>query len=331
MINIDDIADSIRPRHVIFKNPQGEDIKLCEEIFIARDITSLRDREKYLCNIIEAEERMPVCKFINVTSLKYTIGLTIKPRKGQPSGHELQDIMSTPNPFEFLNLIHAAKRRSLALIEQCKMELKYTDDLHTIELILESYMSIDGKYQKQSYLLNFGNFTGHYFNKNEFSQVLQAIVKASDAQPLHLPRQPIATNKFHKLSKVNNRVSSFESTLDQRQLKQIFDLVVEIGLFKKPFTVLDLTNLLENSLTVPISVNNNRDLTALFDCLYQEKYICKNWQSVINKYRCLIGPTGAVITSKNLSATKTNISTKSDNFKKINKIIEKLSITMIKS
>ena len=120
------------------------------------------------------------------------------------------------------------------------------------------------------------------------------------------------------------QAKAFESVLTCEQIQKIYDLVIEIKLFKLPLTVTDLDKLFSNSLTNPLHVSNNINLATLFNCLSNAKYITNEWQSVIEENKCFLGTRGAKMIANTLAVSNNKKDSRSDVYRKIDVAIKEL-------
>ncbi|MHA4810460.1 hypothetical protein ACX0G9_20305 [Flavitalea flava] len=174
MIDIEKIADIIRPKETVIKlipdtdptkeaqGPIFQDKPFNKKIYQARDIRDFAKRKEYLLSVIEKEkEKENTPQFTSFPQIIIN-GETLNFEKfGLP-----KEIRLKPN---------------LELISQCEVEIKQVNDLIRIKQIVAEYSAIEGENERIYYLLHAsdgitdnGYYPPQYYSKNEFSQILAA-------------------------------------------------------------------------------------------------------------------------------------------------------------
>lgn len=175
MIDIEKIADNVRAKETVFNvttpcNPPIQIWPLEKEVFIARDIKDLNDRQKYLLDIIKTEKE-------NETTEKYGVpllnGLKI-------NGKEIN--------FNFPEKVRITM--NARLVNHCESELMQLADLLYITKIVNEFKAIEGENKKLHYLLKGKDGyaksmykSPEYYTENEFAQIVETAAKMTCEKP----------------------------------------------------------------------------------------------------------------------------------------------------
>lgn len=178
MIDIEKIADSIRPKAITY-NSTGSSLAakgdfifseypLRKEIFKARDIKNLNERKDYLLKIITEQKEL-------ATTPKY-----VKPLF---KGFEINDKW-VPLKEKEIKL-----EPDQELIQQCENELLIINDLLVIDKIIIEYSEIKGENEKRHYLIyakdgqtNNAYQQPKYYTVYEFAQIIETIAAMLNKQ-----------------------------------------------------------------------------------------------------------------------------------------------------
>src|SRR5258708_808683 len=194
MIDIEKIADSIRPKETVIKlmnNPVKDDQlpyfqeePYCKQIFLARDIKALAQRKEYLLSVIGQEnEKDNTPQYIEPIRIISNGKQIIGPGQGLP-----EKLRLLPNKM---------------LIDQCNTEIKQVTDLLRIEQILNEYKAIQGENEKLHYLLHAREGTTkneyrppQYYTEAEFAQIIvtaASMIKETRTEVAQPPVPDLAT------------------------------------------------------------------------------------------------------------------------------------------
>ncbi|RPD39110.1 hypothetical protein [Chitinophaga barathri] len=187
MVDIEKIADSIRPKEMLTAPYSEYSPVLDRQIFLARDIQDLSERRKYILEIIETERGYDTTPyFIDPLIKAFAInGKTVN-----------------------LNLPEKIRRLpDQLLISQCETELTIIDDLLYITQMAKEYCDIQGTNQRQHYLFyaKGGQVEKQYrepqyYSESEYAQIVSEIAKAIDETSQQPATDKSMQTTFHEIT-----------------------------------------------------------------------------------------------------------------------------------
>lgn len=183
MIDVEQIADKIRPKDTVIKlisdsDPTKKDAATIfqdypfkREIYLARDIKNLSERKQHLMTIIEKQKNYNV-------NIEYAEPW-IKTGKIILNGKELKFNMPIPEKIR--------RTPDLQLIKQCENELNHIEDLIRVEIMAKEYKAILGQNERQYYLFYAKEGQTHnnyaapkHYSIDEFAQIVTTASKLID-------------------------------------------------------------------------------------------------------------------------------------------------------
>ncbi|MBF0577587.1 hypothetical protein [Dysgonomonas sp. GY617] len=99
------------------------------------------------------------------------------------------------------------------------------------------------------------------------------------------------------------KLTSFESALSENQIKILTSYCNQIPVFDRDIELQEMKDILLCTHTKPLKVTVNKYVAFLFTELSKNKFICKTWKSVAERYNCFVSSENKVLNSNDLYMT----------------------------
>lgn len=96
------------------------------------------------------------------------------------------------------------------------------------------------------------------------------------------------------------KLTSFESALSEKQMKILMSYCNQIPVFDRDIELQEMKDILLCTHNKPLKVTVNKYVAFLFTELSKNKFICKTWKSVAERYNCFISSENKVLNSNDL-------------------------------
>lgn len=96
------------------------------------------------------------------------------------------------------------------------------------------------------------------------------------------------------------KLTSFESALSENQIKILTSYCNQIPVFDRDIELQEMKDILLCTHTKPLKVTVNKYVAFLFTELAKNKFICKTWKSVAERYNCFVSSENKILNSNDL-------------------------------
>lgn len=96
------------------------------------------------------------------------------------------------------------------------------------------------------------------------------------------------------------KLTSFESALSDKQIKILTNYCNRIPVFDRDIEFQEMKNILLCTHSKPSKVTVNKYIALLFTELCNNKFICKTWKSVAERYKCFVSSENKILNSNDL-------------------------------